>query len=202
MNQDRTSRVYLIRHGQIKGYENIPVYGHSDVELTDTGMLQMEQMAKRLRLADLGAIYSSDLIRCVAGARHIGRYHNVPSYTLPELRESYFGDWEGLTMEQIRAGYAEELQKRMSDLVDYQAPGGGESLSDFSARITDCFKAILKENEGRDIAIVAHGGVNRVILCNAMGLSLNRMFHIHQDYGCLNIIDYYADSNLIRLVNG
>jgi alpha-ribazole phosphatase/probable phosphoglycerate mutase len=201
MDQNRTNRVYLIRHGQIKGYENIPVYGHSDVALTETGMLQMEKMAERLCLADLGAIYSSDLIRCVAGARHIARYHNVPSYSLPELRESYFGDWEGLTMEQIRRDYPEELKMRLADLVNYQAPGGGESLADFSVRINDCFRLILKEHEGHDIAIVAHGGVNRVILCNAMGLDLNRMFSIHQDYG-LNIIDYFADSNLIRLVNG
>jgi alpha-ribazole phosphatase len=202
MDQYRTNRVYLIRHGQVKGYENIPIYGHSDVELTETGMLQMEQMAERLRLTDLTAIYSSDLVRCVAGARHIARYHSVPSYRLPELRESYFGGWESLTMEQIRRDYPEELTMRQADLVNYQAPGGGESLAGFSVRIIDCFRSILKENEGRDIAIVAHGGVNRVILCDAMGLDLSRMFNIHQDYGCLNIIDYYADSNLIRLVNG
>ena len=202
MEQINRNRVYLIRHGQVNGYEDFPVYGYTDVGLTDTGVLQMEQMAERLRLVDLMAIYSSDLDRSVMGARQIARYHDVPLYPLPELRESYFGDWEGSTLGEIRKRYPAELEKRKADLMNYQAPGGGESLSAFSERITNCFQRILMEQNGNDIAIVAHGGVNRVILCNALGLDLSRMFNIHQEYGCLNIIDYFPDSTLIRLING
>jgi len=194
--------VYLIRHGQVKGYESFPVYGHSDVELTETGVLQMLQMADRLRLVDLDAIYSSDLIRSATGARQIARYHNVPLHFLPELRELYFGDWEGLTLKEIRERYPEEMEKRESDPANFEAPGGGESLAKLSARITKCFERILLEQKGSGIAIVAHGGVNRVILCSALGLEIDRMFNIHQEYGCLNIIDYYADSTLVQLVNG
>ena len=202
MEQINRNRVYLIRHGQVNGYEDFPVYGHTDVGLTDTGVLQMEQMAERLRLVDLMAVYSSDLDRSVKGARQIARYHDVPFYPLPELRESYFGDWEGLTLAEIRTRYPAELEKRKADLMNYQAPGGGESLSAFSERIASCFQRILMEQKGNNIAMVAHGGVNRVILCNALGLDLNRMFNIHQAYGCLNIIDFFPDSTLIRLING
>lgn len=202
MDQINRNRVYLIRHGQINGYEGFPVYGHTDVGLTDTGMLQMERMAERLRLVDLVAIYSSDLDRSVMGARQIARYHDVPLYSLPELRETYFGDWEGLTLEKIHKRYPEELEKRRADLVHYQAPGGGESIWAFSDRIMTCFQRILMEQKGNNIAIVSHAGVNRVILCKALGLGLNHMFNIHQEYGCLNIIDYFPDSTLIRLVNG
>lgn len=198
----RLSRVYLIRHGQINGYENFPVYGHTDVDLTETGILQMEKMAERLRLVEFKAIYSSDLKRSATGARLLACSHDAPLYFLPELREIYFGDWEGLTLSQIQKRFPEELKKRQADLVNYTIPGGGETVGHFSERINQCFERILAEQKENDLLIVAHGGVNRVILCNALGLDLTRIFNIHQDYGCLNIIDYFPDSTLVRLVNG
>jgi alpha-ribazole phosphatase/probable phosphoglycerate mutase len=198
----RLNRVYLIRHGQVVGYEKFPVYGHTDVDLTETGMLQMQQMAERMRLVGIDAIYSSDLKRSVLSARHIARYHDARHYPLPELREMYFGDWEGMHMQEIRKEFSEELKKRQEDLVNFKGPGEGESVLQLSKRISNCFERILSEQQGKDIVIVAHGAVNRIILCSALGLDLARMFNIQQDYGCLNIIDFFPDSTLVRLVNG
>lgn len=198
----RDNRVYLIRHGQVAGYENFPVYGHTDVDLTEVGILQVKQIAERLRLTELQAIYSSDLNRSATGARLIARHHDVPVYYLPELREMKFGDWEGLTLTDIRTRFPEELQKRQDDLVNYRAPGNGESIADLAARIETVFDRIRAEQQGNNILIAAHGAVNRVILCRALGLDLVRMFNIHQAYGCLNIIDYFSDATVVRLVNG
>jgi alpha-ribazole phosphatase len=196
------SRVYLARHGQICGYENFPVYGHTDVELTEIGILQSEHLADTLRLASIKAIYSSDLKRSATGARIIARHHDVPLHVMPELRELHFGDWEGLSLAEIRQRYPEELDKRKADVVNYRTPGNGESIGDLSERITACFRKILDQEAGSDFLVVAHGAVNRIILCNALGLDLARLFSIHQDYGCLNIIDYFPDSAVVRLMNG
>lgn len=198
----RDNRVYLIRHGQVAGYERFPVYGHTDVDLTEVGILQMKQMAERLRFTELKAIYSSDLIRSATSARLIARHHDVPLYFLPELREMKFGDWEGLTLTDIRTRFPAELQKRQDDLMNYRAPGNGESIADLAARIEGVFDRIRAEQQGSTIVITAHGAVNRVILCRALGLDLARMFTIHQAYGCLNIIDYFSDATLVRLING
>lgn len=198
----RITRLYLIRHGQIDGYENIPVYGHTDVDLTEVGLMQLKHVSERLRLVDIGAIYSSDLKRSKTSAALISRYHDVPFYNLRELREMYFGDWEGLTLKEIQRRFPEELKKRQEDLANYQIPGGAESIVHFSSRITACFEEILSKHKGSDIAIVVHGGVTRIILCSALGLDLANIFNIQQDYGCLNIIDYFPDSTLVRLVNG
>ena len=199
---ERDNRVYLLRHGQVKGYENFPVYGQTDVDLTEIGVLQMKQMAERLSLTEPNAIYSSDLKRSATGARLIARYHDVPLYFLPELREMDFGDWEGLTLSEIRRNFPEELQKREKDLINYKAPGKGESIAELSERVETVFERIRAEQKGNDIVIAAHGAVNRVILCKALGLDLDRMFNIHQGYGCLNIIDYFPESTLVRLISG
>ena len=198
----RINRLYLIRHGQINGYEKFPVYGHTDVDMTKTGNLQMEKIAERLSLTEIKAIYSSDLKRSNKGALQIARYHDVPIYSLPELREMSFGDWEGLTLSEIENRFPGEMQKRQADLLHYNVPGEGESIKQFSERILNCFERILEEQKDNDFVIVAHGGVNRVILCNALGLDLSKIFNLQQDYGCLNIIDYFSDSILVRLING
>ena len=198
----RRTRIYLSRHGQIDGYERIPVYGHTDVDITRVGKLQMEALAERLRLANLRAIYASDLRRSVQGAEIIGKHHDVPLHVVPELREMFFGDWEGVTVSELEEQFPEELKKRKSALLTYKIPGNGESILEFSKRIKACYRRILSDQRGHDFLIVAHGGVNRVILCEALGLDLSRLFSLHQDYGCLNIIDIHEDSTLIRLLNG
>lgn len=196
------NRVYMIRHGQVNGYQDFPVYGHTDVDLTEVGILQMKQMAERLRLTPLNAIYTSDLKRASTGAKLIAMYHDVPVYVLPELREMAFGDWEGLTLSEIRQRFPEALARRQADLLNFRSPGGGESVGDLAARIEQVFEDIREQEKGGEAAVVVHGAVNRVILCLAMGLDLACMFNIQQDYGCLNIIEYYPDRILVRLVNG
>ncbi len=186
----------------MKKHEDIPIYGHTDVELTEIGRLQLERMAERLRLAAPGAIYASDLKRAVTGAQQIGCYHNVPIHFLPELREMYFGDWEGYTLGRIIKDYPEEVENRKKDPAHYACPGGGESISRLFERVIPAFEEIRAREAGTETVIVAHGGVNRVILSHALGLDLSRVFNLAQDYGCLNIIDYYPDSVNVQLVNG
>ena len=192
----------MARHGQVQGYDKIPVYGHTDVDLTEVGIGQSEHLSERLRLTGIRAIYSSDLKRSAVGARIIARHHDVPLHAMPELRELFFGGWEGKHLGEIRQRFPDELQKRQADVLGYKPPGGGESIADLSKRIMGSFSKILVEQQGNDFVLVGHGAVNRTILCDALGLDLSRMFCILQDYGCLNIIDYFPDSTVVRLMNG
>ena len=199
--EDRT-RLYLIRHGQIEGYDRFPVYGRTDVDVTDVGILQMEDLCERLRLVDIRGIYSSTLKRSVMGAQAIARHHNAGLYALSELCEMDFGDWEGLGLSQIREGFPRDLELRKADVVNFRPPGNGESIQLVARRVMPCFEKIMEEQKGRGFIIVGHGVVNRVILCRALGLDLSRIFTIQQDYGCLNIIDFYPDSIQVKLLNG
>jgi len=199
---ERLNRLYLVRHGQVIGHERFPANGHTDVDITEIGMLQMEHLAGRLRLIEINAIYSSDLQRTKKGAGIIGRHHDAPHRVVPEFRELFFGDWEGLVMEEITQEYPGEIERRKQDITDYRPPGNGESMRDLSDRVIPRLMDMLRDEEGKDILLVAHGGVNRVILCNALGIDLANIFNIQQDYGCLNIIDYFPDHALVRLING
>lgn len=199
---EKYSRLYLARHGQVVGFEELRANGHTDVDITETGRLQMEAIAERLRLVDIDIIYSSDLTRAERGARIIGRHHNKPYFKKRELREIYFGNWEGMSISEIEREYPGEFEKRNADIADYRPPGNGESMRDVSKRIRSCLDNILAEHMGNTILIVAHGGVNRLILCKALGMDISSLFNIQQDFGCLNIIDYYPDNAIVRLMNG
>ncbi|MGK2907777.1 MAG: histidine phosphatase family protein, partial [Desulfuromonadales bacterium] len=70
-------------------------------------------------------------------------------------------------------------------------------------RIRPILQEIIANHPGGDVALVAHGGVNRIVLLEAIGAPLEQAFSIDQDFGCLNIIDYFADGNsVVKLLNG
>ncbi len=73
---------------------------------------------------------------------------------------------------------------------------------DVSRRVLPRLQELVQQHPGQSLALVAHAGVNRVILCDALGLSLENIFRLDQSYGGLNIIDYFPDLAVVRLING
>jgi alpha-ribazole phosphatase len=198
----KSTRVYLIRHGEVEGHEDKRYNGQGDVQLTARGAAQFGLLQARLAKKPLAAIYASDLQRCRQGAEIIGRDRNLVPMTLPELRELHIGHWEGLTWTEIERRYPDEWRARLQDLVRYQVPGG-ESLEQLAERVLPLLRGLVAKHRGEEIAVVAHGGVNRVVLLDAIGAAFDRLFSLEQDFGCLNIIDYFADDQaVIKLLNG
>jgi alpha-ribazole phosphatase/probable phosphoglycerate mutase len=196
------TRIYLIRHGQVEGHETRRYNGQKDVNLTALGKAQYGLLCERLAGKKLAAVYSSDLLRCRSGAELIAEPHKLQPTFFADLRELHIGKWEGLTWDEIQSRWPAEWQSRLNDLVHYQVEGG-ESLVQLAERVRPVIRDLIIHHRGEEIAVVAHGGVNRVILLDAIGAPLTQMFHLEQDFGCLNIIDYWVDGNCsVRLLNG
>ncbi|MFN3535741.1 MAG: histidine phosphatase family protein [Desulfatiglandales bacterium] len=199
---EKVTRIYLVRHGLVEGHERIPVYGHRDIGLSELGRCQMEYIGERLKYAEINGVFSSDLKRGVDSAKIIARFHNVRVTPMRELRELYLGEWEGLTLSELRENYPRELEERQSDILNFRPPGGGETLLELFGRVKGCMERILKESEGKNIVIVGHGGVNRAILTLFLGMKWEELYKIQQDYGCLNIIELHERGPIIKLING
>jgi alpha-ribazole phosphatase len=196
------TRIYLIRHGEIAGSGEFRYNGQADVPLTPKGFDQYRMLAERLKDAPVSACYTSDLTRCMEGAEILCRNRAIGPLAKRALRELSFGDWEGMTWKELAAKFPEQWQTRMHDFVDFRAPGG-ENLLDLQDRVLPAITEIVDRHRGEEVFVVAHGGVNRIILLDALGAPPSSMFRIEQDYGCLNIIDWYADGNpVVRLLNG
>lgn len=196
------TRLYLIRHGQVVNHHEYRYNGHFDVDITPTGVLQMNRLADFLSTHPIEAIYSSDLQRAVKGARIIGKDLSIEPVEVHALRELHLGRWEGLTREEASERFPEEAGFMFKDLATDKVKGG-ESLLDLGERVLPALKEIIERHRGKKVCIVAHGGVNRVILAEAMGLPIENFFRIEQDYGCLNVIDYFDDGvEVVKLLNG
>ena len=195
------TRIYLVRHGQVEGYEEKRYNGQVNVPLTPLGRMQSDRVRDRLCDVALDAVYSSDLDRSRYCAELIASSHGLTVITHEALRELHIGDWEGRTWAELQEAYPDDWQKRLQDLTNYQVPGG-ESLQEAADRIRPVIRRILQKHPNGDVALVAHGGVNRIILLDAIGAALEQAFSIEQDYGCLNIIDYLDDGlSVVRLLN-
>lgn len=194
------TRIHLIRHGEVEGAHRYN--GHGDVALTPLGVDQYHQLKPRLAADRISACYTSDLSRTVRGGEILGSHLGVEPVKLPALRELNCGIWQGLSLAEVQASRPDEWAARLADLVNFRS-AGGESLGDLAARVLPAFAEIVARHRGEEVLVVAHGGVNRVILMDAIGAPLGSMFSIEQRYCCLNIIDYYADGNaVVKLVNG
>jgi len=198
--EERT-RLFMVRHGETTLSSEFRYVGHMDVDITEHGVAQMHKLKNRFNDEHLNAIYCSDLIRSNKGADIIARCHDITPIACEEFREINLGIWEGLTREEIIEKYPDEYRYRLENLA-HSGIKGGESFRDLQIRVMKKLTSILSELKGKNILLVAHGGVNRVILFDVLKLDLQLLPRVDQAYGCVNIIDYYKDGPVITLVNG
>jgi alpha-ribazole phosphatase/probable phosphoglycerate mutase len=196
------TRLYIIRHGQVVNHHEYRYNGHHDVDITPLGVEQMERIAEFLSAHPVDAVYSSDLVRATRGAGIICASIGKTPVSVESLRELHLGRWEGLTRDEAAERFPEEADFQFRDLATSKVKGG-ESLPDLSARVLPAIEGIIDRHRGGRVCVVAHGGVNRVVLTDAMGLPIENFFRIEQDYGCLNVIDYFDDGvKVVKMLNG
>lgn len=198
---DTPTRLYLVRHGQVMNFETETYNGHRDVDITAHGVRQMEAVADRLKDEDLAGVYCSDLVRARKGADIIAAPHGLVPEPRPALRELDINLWEGLNADQVEERFPGAFDAWREQGADYRIPGG-ERIRDLVERVLPALREILISHRGGRVVLVVHGGVNRVILADAMGVDFNHLYSIEQDYGCLNIVDYFSDYAVVKLVNG
>jgi broad specificity phosphatase PhoE len=192
--------IYLVRHGSVIGAETHRFIGHLDVPLSPLGERQMSALARRLAEVELDAVYASDLERTRRSAEILAAPHGLLPVAVPELREFAMGHWEGLTAEEIRGRDAAAFATWMADVAGYQFPGG-ESLALLASRAWPAFARIVAAHAGGSVAIVAHGGTNRMILCRALGLGGERLLAMGQDYAGLSVLVGAGERWTVRLLN-
>lgn len=195
------TRLFLVRHGETEWNKTLRYQGHMDIPLSEVGLAQAEKLALRLSKEKLDAVYSSDLSRALETARAAAKYHNVSVDVIPELRETNFGRWEGLTYKEIKQQFPEIADGWRVNPRDIKAPDG-ESLGEVSERCFIGLDKILTDNPGRNVLLVAHGGIIRIIVAKVLGIDINDYWKIKQTNVALNIIEFYGkDKGILCLLN-
>jgi broad specificity phosphatase PhoE len=188
----RPTLIYLLRHGEVVHAERRRFIGHLDVPLSPNGEAQCARQAERLRGAGLAAVFTSDLSRAYRSGEIIGAPHGLVPRTLPALREMDMGRWDGLTSAELEAQEPAAFKDWMSRVGEYPFPGG-EDVPRLAARAWPAFEALAAEFAGRAVAVIAHAGPNRAILCRALELPLTRLTAFGQDYAGLTVLQRIDD---------
>jgi len=196
--------IYLIRHGETEGDPNGKrrYKGSLDVPLSENGISQIEALSSYLERVSISKIYSSPLSRALRSAEIIASAKGLSPISLDSLRERSFGVWEGMSFDEIVDRYPKEFNLWREDPLRF-SPLGGESTLEVRERVMPTISKLIDEHKGDAIILVAHGGVNRIILCEVLGISLDNIFRVEQDYACLNILEFWPDEKVVaRLING
>jgi broad specificity phosphatase PhoE len=183
----RPTVIYLFRHGEVALAEPRRFIGHLDVPLSARGERQCAAQARALREVELAAVFTSDLRRARVSGEIIGAPHGLSPVLLPALREMSMGRWDGLTAAEIRRREPAAFEEWMARVGEFPFPEG-ESVPDLVARAWPAFAALSDAHAGAAVAVVAHGGTNRAVLCQALGVPLERLLSFGQDYGALSVL--------------
>jgi alpha-ribazole phosphatase/probable phosphoglycerate mutase len=196
------NKIYLIRHGETENAHEMRYKGNINVPLSDNGSMQIGRLADFLaQHTTLNFVYSSPLSRTQNSAEIIAQRYHIQPIVVPQLREIDFGSWEGMNFEEVREKYPDEFDVWANDPLK-QGPVNGETILQVRDRVMEAMEQILANNRNQNIAVVAHGAVNRVIIAQALGLPLNNIFRIEQDFAALSIIEFHRRFPVVRLLNG
>lgn len=190
----------LLRHGEVLEEDRRGLYGQLDVRLSPVGHEQSERTGAALAAHPITAVYSSDLARARILGEHIAQRRGVELRIDARLRERHFGEWQGLLLDEIAVRYADLYAAWQADRIHTRAPGA-ENFPDLRARILPAIQEIAERHAGETIAIAVHSGTTRMVLAEAMGVPLERIFSFAQDYCCLNVVEWRAAGGTVRLVN-
>ncbi|WP_303804117.1 histidine phosphatase family protein [Ruminococcus flavefaciens] len=150
-------KIYSTRHGQTSYNKQEIIMGTTDIDLDSTGEQQAEALAERIaELGTIDIIIASPMKRAQRTARAVAERCGLEIVTDERLREWDYGYYEGKS--RFIEGFAEnktEFGVRMGK--------SGESLMQLAHRVYSALDDIIKNYSGKNVLVVSHGGVCRVI---------------------------------------
>lgn len=196
------SVLWLARHGETEWTVDDRFNGWSDVALTELGKCQAQSLGSYLKERPLAAIYSSPLKRCAETAQLASAPHDLSPTIVPELKELNYGVWDGMARVDIISRYSDAWAAWMQDPAAMAAPEG-ESGYDVLTRVIPSIKDLVTRHSGKEILVVAHKAVNRLFLCDILGIPpRDYRKRIGQSPCALNCVQWVADEPCVMLING
>jgi probable phosphoglycerate mutase len=197
-----STRLLLIRHGEVEANRNFEYLGRRDDELNETGRSQAEALAEALAGFEIDQIVSSPLRRAAATAHAIAAPAGSKVEIDPRLIELDFGAWEGRSRGQVAAtGDTERQAVERWEADPSIPPPGGESLLEVQRRVVDFADEIVRRRPNRTVVAVSHVGPIKALLCAALGVPMTSAGRFFLDPATISAVDWGPEP-VVRLING
>jgi broad specificity phosphatase PhoE len=182
-------RLFVVRHGETAWSRERRFAGARDIPLDPEGLRQCEAVARALAPQVVAAIYASPLERARASAEVIAKPHRLPVETDPAFSEMAFGEWEGLTREEVAARFpaAYEEWRHAPHLLRI---AGGETLAEVAERARGAVQKLAAAHAGELVVLVTHAIVTRLIVLDALGLGPERLWTVDATPAGITEIEY------------
>jgi len=170
-----STSIVLIRHGETAWNAERRLQGHIDIALNAEGLRQADALAAALLGERFDAIISSDLQRAFQTAEAVARLHGMAVRHTPTLRERCYGGFEGLLYSEIEQRFPLQFAAWQARDIDARMPCGmrvAETFRQFFKRSVAAIVACAEAHPGKNIALVAHGGVLECAYRAALALPL------------------------------
>lgn len=171
-------RIVLWRHGRTEWNASGRFQGQTDIDLDEIGRAQAWESARRLAALEPDLLISSDLRRTRDTMAALGEITGKPIQLDERLRETFAGEWQGLTGAEIASRYPEEYKAwRAGDPL--LKVGGGETRQDVAERMAAAVRDIAARLADDGLAVLtSHGGAARLGIAALIGMPLERFTNI------------------------
>lgn len=164
-----TQHLLLWRHARTAYNSQARLQGQVDIPLDEVGHWQARTAAARLALRTRPArVVSSDLTRAVETATYLTRALEMPLETDPRLRERAFGEWEGLTGQEIDARWPGEFRawRGGGDPTGVGAESRAELTARLAAAVDD---QVARTPDDGGLVVVSHGAAIGALVASLLG---------------------------------
>jgi len=192
--------IYLVRHGQTAWNKEEIFRGRADVPLSLIGLQEAESVGEYLKGMDIHVIYSSPLSRAKETARRIAQIFNLKVQLLVGIIDMSFGKWEGRPLKEVQIHDRELYRQWREDPHLVKLPGG-ESLDEVRVRAMAALGDVVQSHHGKNIVLVSHRVVNKVIICGVLGIDNSHFWQIGQDIAAINLIEHKEGKYVLSLLN-
>ncbi len=192
--------LYLLRHAEVEPRYQKIFGGRIDMDLSPRGHEQAATLAEYLREKSFDAIYASPMKRVQQTLAPLLAARESEAVVLPGLREVDFGDWTGLSWEQVKGKFNISAFEWLSQLERAAIPNA-ESGKTFRARVEPCVRQILEAHPGQRVAVACHGGTIRMILSILLAMPLSQMAAFEIEYASLSQVLCSPQKTEVQLLN-
>jgi probable phosphoglycerate mutase len=165
--------LYLLRHGETEASRTGGYVGFTDVDLTPEGLAMAEAFAEKYEHLPWQAIFASPLKRTVATATPIAKAVGLNIQLRNGLKEMFFGEWEGLSLEEVKARHDKDYNNWMTEPA-WNPPTGGETGMQVASRAAMVIAEIENQFTEGNVLVVSHKTTIRLMLCSLLGIDSGR----------------------------
>jgi broad specificity phosphatase PhoE len=197
---ENPTRLYLLRHGEVEASYHRVFGGKIDMDLSPLGHQQVQALADYFRRHPPHVMYASPMKRVRQTLAPLARQTGLDPIVIPGLREVDFGVWTGLSWDQVY----ERFKVSAFDWLNQLEAGSiaeAESTAAFRQRVDDGLRQILERSPCKEVAVVAHGGVIRMLLSLLLDLPFVRMSAFDIEYACITKVKITPAKTEIELLN-